>query len=486
MQSNPEFDSLLDSLLGQEASSFIAGFEGSPRHWFRFNPLKYTPEFQLEILLQEGFSPEPLEGFPNIWSVPRASREERPIGKSLSHCLGNLYIQNLASMIPPLLLDPEPGERILDLCAAPGSKTSMLASIMGGRGLLVANDRAKRRMQSLVFNLRKCGVPNVLFFNQFGEHFGNLYYEQFDRVLVDPPCSALGTLAKNPEVLSWWSRERSATLARVQKSLLISGIKALRVGGRLVYSTCTITPEENEGVLDQVLEKFDLELEEIHMPGIKTRPALAEAGGKKFHPEVRKAVRLYPHESGTEGFFIACIRKRSRCGVPRLNRPPELCQDQLEPSSHPRVSACIEDLEYRFGLDREIFQDKAFKLGRELYWVNEEAFSFPCYMPLVSAGYPLAHIRTGPAKLTTEAIHAIGKQVKRNSLNLGELSELEDFVNRKDMDELDFPGRTGDLEIDQVAVGFNGFPVGHGIISRGRLLSRFPRVGWNFRLKNDE
>jgi len=231
MQLNKEYENLLDSLLGKEADLYREGLKGSGRDWFRFNPLKYTPEFQEDLLRREGFNPQAVEGFSNIWSVPKAVRGERSIGKSLSHFLGNLYIQNLASMIPPLLLAPRPEDRVLDLCAAPGSKTSMLASIMEGKGLLVANERARRRMQSLVFNLRKCCIPNVICFNQFGEHFGNLYYEQFDRVLVDPPCSALGTLGKNPEVLSWWSRARSATLANVQKSLLISGIKALRPGG---------------------------------------------------------------------------------------------------------------------------------------------------------------------------------------------------------------------------------------------------------------
>ena len=478
MKFNQEFETLLDSLLGNEASRYKDGLEGESLNWFRFNPLKYTPEFQESLLRREGFKARPVEGFSNIWSVPKAGRGERSIGKSLSHFLGNLYIQNLASMIPPILLDPQPDDRVLDMCAAPGSKTSMLASLMEGKGLLVANERAKRRMQSLIFNLRKCCVPNVLFFNQFGEHFGNLYYEQFDRVLVDPPCSALGTLGKNPEVLSWWTRARSATLANVQKSLLISGIKALRPGGLLVYSTCTITPEENEGVLDQVLEKYDLELEEIHLPGLKSRPALAEFGGKKFHPEVRKAIRIYPFESGTEGFFIACIRKTKRCGTPRLNRPPQLCQDQLDPPSHPRISEHLEGLEQRFGLDPEIFLEKAYKTGRELCWVNKEAFSFPCYMPLTSAGYPLADTRFGQAKLTTEGIHIIGNRVKTGNLELESLAELEDFVNRRDFD-------TGESDMEQVVLSFQGFPIGHGIINRGRLLSRFPRIGWGFQLTID-
>ncbi len=479
MKFNQEFENLLDSLLGKEADSYLEGLEGGVRDWFRFNPLKYNYGFQERLLRREGFDHRAVDGFSNIYEVPRTASGGISIGKSLSHFLGNLYIQNLASMIPPLLLNPLPGERVLDLCAAPGSKTSMLASLMGGKGLLVANEKSKRRMQSLVFNLRKCCVPNVLFFNQFGEHFGNLYYEQFDRVLVDPSCSALGTLGKNPEVLSWWSRKRSAALANVQKSLLISGIKALRPGGLLVYSTCTITPEENEGVLDQVLRKYDLELEEIDLPGLKCRPALEQADGKRFHPEVRKAVRIYPFESGTEGFFIASIRKTARCGRPRLNRPPRLYQDQLETPSHPAVAENLRTITQRFGLDPEIFQDKAYKTGKELCWVNEEAFSFPCYLPLLSAGYPLAHTRAGQAKLTTEGIHIIGDRVKYGTVELESYAELEDFVNRRDIS-------TGEGDSEQVIVNFQGIPVGHGIVSRGLLLSRFPRIGWEFQLADGD
>ena len=163
MQPNPEFDSLIDGLLGKDSKDFLDGLKGDPCHWFRFNPLKFTLEFQRELLAREGFQAQAVEGFPNIWRVPREKGSASTIGKSLSHCLGNLYIQNLASMIPPLLLDPQPEERVLDLCSAPGSKTSMLASLMEGKGVLVANDRAKRRMQSLIFNLRRCGVPNVIF-----------------------------------------------------------------------------------------------------------------------------------------------------------------------------------------------------------------------------------------------------------------------------------------------------------------------------------
>ncbi len=117
MQTNIEFETLLDSLLGKEASRYREGLEGERLNWFRFNPLKYTPEFQESLLRQEGFKAQAVEGFSNIWSVPKADRGERSIGKSLSHFLGNLYIQNLASMIPPILLDPKPDDRVLDLCS---------------------------------------------------------------------------------------------------------------------------------------------------------------------------------------------------------------------------------------------------------------------------------------------------------------------------------------------------------------------------------
>ena len=123
--------------------------------------------------------------------------------------------------------------------------------------------------------------------------------------------------------------------------------------------------------------------------------------------------------------------------------------------------------------------DKAYKTGRELYWVNEEAFSLPCYMPLTTAGYPLAHTRAGQTKITTESIHIIGNRVKQGILELESLSELEAFVNRRDIS-------TGEGDSEQVIVSFQGYFIGHGIISRGLLLSRFPRIGWEFQLTIDD
>lgn len=478
MFANQDFEDLLESLLGSETDRYKESIIGDSRDCFRFNPLKFDPGFQQSLLAREGFHPEPWNDFPNIWIVPENSVPEgKALGKSLSHFLGNIYIQNPASMMPPLVLDPRPGERVLDLCAAPGSKTSLMAAMMKGKGLLVANDRSKKRLQSLVFNLRRCGVPNILFFNHFGEHFGNLYYERFDRILVDPPCSALGTLGKNPEVLTWWEPRRSESLARVQLSLLISGLKALKLGGRLVYSTCTITPEENESVLDQVLRKFGsaLEVEEITMPGLASRPALESFGKVRFHPGVGRAIRLYPFESGSEGFFIASIRKVARCHSPRLNRPVEVYPDQLDSAASPRVSRILDSLTSKFGLDSELFQKKAYRFGKELFWVNDDAFSLPCFLPLVSAGYPLAHAGSASIKLTTEAVNSIGHEIRNRRFELQDPIELEDFVNRRDLE-------TAEPDCDQVAVFFEGRPVGHGMIRQGRLLSRFPRAGWNFSL----
>lgn len=479
MEKNKEFHDLLERLIGSEGELYIESASGNGLDWFRFNPLKFDFEFQHSLLLREGFIPARMPGFDNIWSVKRPPRGEKAIGKSLSHFLGNIYIQNPASMIPPIILGPRPGETVLDMCAAPGSKTSLLASLMRGKGLLVANERARRRLQTLVFNLRRCGVPNAIYVSEFGEHFGNLYYEHFDRVLVDPPCSALGTIGKNPEVLSWWNHERSVSLSRVQLALLISGIKALKPGGLLVYSTCTITAEENEGVLDQVLRKFPLELEKIEIPGFPARPALKEFQRNRFHPETSKAVRLYPHETGTEGFFIACIRKTGKCGEPRLNRPREINEDQLVSGSDARVSRSLDELEDRFGIDRTVFSGKAYRPGRDLSWVNEEALSFPCFLPLSGAGNPLAHTGAIPARLTTEAIHAIGDSVRKRRLDLEGTARFQSYVNRIDVG-------TGMEDCDQAAVFYRGYPVGHGLVTGGKLLSRFPRAGWEFQLTIDD
>lgn len=233
----------------------------------------------------------------------------RDIGNTIEHHLGYIYVQEAASMIPSLVLNPKPGEKILDICAAPGSKSTHMAMLMKNKGVLVSNDIKGDRMAALGMNMQRCGVHNAIMTQMDGNRFKRIS-EKFDRVLVDAPCSATGTIRKSLKTLAMWNPKMIKHLSKMQKNLLRAGWHVLQEGGVLVYSTCTLEPDENEGVIDRFLEEYpDAKLEKIKVNGLQHGTTVVEFEGEKFSSEVKKCLRIWPQDNNTDGFFIAKIRK---------------------------------------------------------------------------------------------------------------------------------------------------------------------------------
>jgi NOL1/NOP2/sun family putative RNA methylase len=212
-------------------------------------------------------------------------------------------------MIPPLLLDPKPDEKVLDLCAAPGSKTTQISQAMNNQGLVIANEPSLARVTSLRANCERLGAINVAITRYDGRRFPG---HQFDRILVDAPCSSEGTARKDLKVLNRCSLKRSLDLQILQLGLLSRAAALLRIGGTLIYSTCTYAPEENEAVVDKVLEhsRDSLFLDQVSIPSLKACPGLTEWNGKEFCHDLMRTARYYPHQNDTGGFFVAKMVKR--------------------------------------------------------------------------------------------------------------------------------------------------------------------------------
>ncbi len=228
------------------------------------------------------------------------------LGNSLEHFLGYFYLQGAASMIPPVVLDPKPGDLVLDMCASPGSKASQMAAMMRNAGLIIANDNQFSRLKPLTINLQRCGVANAVLTLMHGQGFRDL---QFDRILLDAPCSGIGTIRKSYRTIEMWNPKVSLHMASLQKRLFSTAFDCLRDGGVLVYSTCTLEPEEDEAVVDAMLQKYpNLRLENISLD-IKAGKAVEEFEGKAYSSEVRKCLRIWPQDNDTEGFFVAKFRK---------------------------------------------------------------------------------------------------------------------------------------------------------------------------------
>lgn len=229
------------------------------------------------------------------------------IAKTIEHYLGYYHIQGASSLLPPIALDPEPDDYILDMCAAPGSKTTQLASMMHNGGAIVANDNNVKRLRALSHNIQKCAASNCII-TGYDARF--MYKEgfKFQKILLDAPCTASGRIFKEKYDINDWNLNRIKHISSIQKMLIRSAYDCLEDDGILVYSTCSIEPEENEEIIDYALKRFDYHIEKPDLHAVKTRPGITRWNGKELE-DLNKAVRIWPQDNNTEGFFICKLRK---------------------------------------------------------------------------------------------------------------------------------------------------------------------------------
>ena len=298
------FQKKFKKLLGDEYSLLLDALERRSRDAIRANTLKISKEELKERLLEKGWKLQDVPWFSDAFFVETVET----IAKTKEYFLGYYYMQDAGSLVPPIVLDPKPGEQILDLCAAPGSKTTQIAQMMKNKGLIIANDVNSKKVKILSSNLQKAGVTIGLVTKMKGQNFWKLGMV-FDKILLDVPCSSSGTFITNHRILNSWSKHIVNRLASLQRRLLASAYKVLKPGGILVYSTCSMDPEENEENISWITKKFGFEIESIEIQGLKYRKGLQEWNGKKYL-ETEKCIRFYPWDNWTEGFFICKLRKQ--------------------------------------------------------------------------------------------------------------------------------------------------------------------------------
>ena len=202
----------------------------------------------------------------------------------------------------------------MDLCASPGSKTTQAAAMMENSGTIIANELSMGRIGILNSNLERCGVMNTIVTRKEGvalcERLLKKSNVRFDKILVDAPCSGEGTLRKSPKTFLMWNPNMIKKIASVQKRLAEAALKLLKVGGEMIYSTCTLAPEEDEMIVNHLIENFDIEVEKLTLP-LKFRCGVCEWEGEKLSSEVKECLRLYPQDNDTDGFFVAKVKKLS-------------------------------------------------------------------------------------------------------------------------------------------------------------------------------
>ena len=320
--------------LGEEYEAFLQALERPRAVALRFNPLK-------------GDRPAlPFVGQPVPWEPEGFYYDPaaRP-GLHPYHEAGVYYLQEASAMSAVALLEPQPGERVCDLCAAPGGKTTQIAGRMQGRGFLLCNEWSPKRAKILSQNIERRGVGNALGTNETVENLARKLPGYFDRVLIDAPCSGEGMFRKEEAAVTDWSEETVAMCARRQADILRHGAQLVRPGGRLVYSTCTFAPAENEEAVAAFLEEnSDFELEDV------SAPWFTQVGVGQF--------RLWPHKLLGEGHFAAVLRRK---GEAETEGPP--CAGEKMPK---------EWTEFACSLGISLPEGKAILFGSNLFWAPVE------------------------------------------------------------------------------------------------------------------
>lgn len=284
----------LKPLLGASLPDFLHSYEETPLRGIRMRP-GHDPV------------PEAWEKIPwaeNGWYLPLGSQA----GAQAAHEAGAYYLQEPSAMIPAAVLHPLPGEKVLDLCAAPGGKSTQLAAFMEGKGLIVCNEPVPSRAQILSRNVERMGVENALVVSAMPEELCPHLTGFFDKILVDAPCSGEGMFRRHPETRLEWNPSSPAFCAQRQMQILRSAAPMLRPGGRMAYSTCTFNAAENEGVMEQFLKEFpEFTLAPFTLPGL---------------PENEGMLHIWPHQIQGEGHFVALLEKGGTPSAPRRGKDP--------------------------------------------------------------------------------------------------------------------------------------------------------------------
>lgn len=288
-----QFLDRMQRMLGEEYPAFLDGYEKTKAYSLRINRQKGTIE---ELKKKTSFLSKKVPWTENGYYY---KEEDRP-GKHPFHEAGVYYIQEASAMASAVYLDAQPGERVLDLCAAPGGKSTQIADAMQGKGLLVSNEINPSRAKSLSENIERMGIKNALVVSHEPAFLAQRFPEYFDRILVDAPCSGEGMFRKNEETVREWSCENVLMCAQRQAEILENAAVMLRPGGRMVYSTCTFSTEENEETISGFLKMHpEFEIEEVEK----------FSGMAPGMPPLEKAVRLWPHKLEGEGHFLASLKK---------------------------------------------------------------------------------------------------------------------------------------------------------------------------------
>lgn len=423
------FDEHLNKIFGSELNHFLS--HAPVGEYVRVNTLRASPEQVIKVLESHGFEVERVTGLDDALRLMSMPYEPT---QCLHHFAGWYVKQSLSSQLPVRFLDAQPGHNIIDLCAAPGSKTSQIATAMKNQGCLYANDLAGKRMTPLAARLDAMGVTHAVLYNMAAERLPHILPPIFDRVLADVPCSGLGhndtidenryryETAKNPE-----------SQYQLQYRILLTGARLLKVGGRIVYSTCSLNPYENESVVSEFVSRYPFKIVEMQdIPAIHFRHGLTSFDGRSFNPEVEKTRKVMPWENPTQGFFVAVLEKTDELDQYHVHIDPNAPRVETLGVNHPDVAAVIENIQRYYGVDADCFNRYRFIFSaRAVYCMDAHWESI--IDGYQRAGICLAKRRGGIWRLSHSMIQTLNEHITKNIITLDD-AKMAQFCAEGDVD----------------------------------------------------
>ena len=438
--------------------AFLAACQRPLRRSIRVNTLKITVDDFLTLVAPYGWQLTPVPWCAEGFWIERDDEDALPLGSTAEHLSGLFYIQEASSMLPvaALFADGLQPVRVMDVAAAPGSKTTQIAARMGNRGMLLANEFSASRVKVLHANISRCGISNTALTHFDGRVFGAALPECFDAILLDAPCSGEGVVRKDPDALKNWSLASNQAIAETQRELIDSAFHALRPGGTLVYSTCTLNRDENESVVAWLLARYPQEVEVMPLG------ELFASADQALTPE--GFLHVFPQIYDCEGFFVARLRKTA--AIEALPAPGYKVGKFPFTPMKTRESAAVESAAHSVGIE----WDEALTLWQR----DKEVWLFPTEIaPLLGKvrfsriGLKLAETHNKGFRWQHEGVVALA-----NTQKLGHeltLEEAQEWYRGRDVYPQQPPAH------DDVIVTFQGFPLGLAKRIGSRLKNSYPR-----------